>query len=140
MGPLSLLISKSPYIISVLISSFVFVGRTRCQFLVSTNLTWSDRGWPGYSHPESEASGAQGGRCSLLPAGQVRALECTVPLRQHGPECLELAVEKVGRWLYSAARQVSNVYLKIYTRVSWGFFYILFHTNHLFIIVGEKVI
>lgn len=100
-------------IISVPVCLFV-ISRTCCQFnfLVPTNLTWSDRGWPGYSHPESEASGAQGGCCSLLPVGQVRALECTVPLRRHGPECLEQAVGKVDRWLYSTVRKVSNIYIK----------------------------
>lgn len=78
-----------------------------CQFsfIVSTNLTLSDRGWPGYLHPESEAWGARGGRCSLLPVGQVRALECTVQLRRRGPECWELAGERVDRWLCSAGRQ-----------------------------------
>lgn len=95
---------------------FLVIGRTRGQFnvLAPTHLTWSDRGWPGYSHPESEASGAPGGCCSLRPVGQVRALECTVPPRPHGPECLELAVEKVARWLCSAGRKVPNVYLDIY--------------------------
>lgn len=94
---------------------FVIVDTTCCQFnfIVSTNLILRDHDWPGYSHPESEASGARGGRCSLLPAGQVRAIECTVQLRRRGPECWELAEEKVDHWLYSAGRQVFNVYLSI---------------------------
>lgn len=93
---------------------FVTVGTACCQFsfILSTNLTLGARGWPGYSRPESEASGARGGRCSLLPAGQVRALECTVQLRRRGPQCWELAEEKVDRWLYSAVRQIFNVYRK----------------------------
>lgn len=111
----SLGILKSLSIISVPVCIFV-IGRTCCQFdfLVATNLTWGDRGWPGYSHPESEASGAPGGCCSLLPVGQVWALGCRGPLQPHGPECWELAVEKVDRWLYSAVGKVSNVYLNIY--------------------------
>lgn len=115
------------------------------NFLVSTYLTLSDRGWPGYSLPESEASGARGGRCSRPPAGQGRALECTVRLRQRGPECWEPAEEKVDRWLYSAVRQVLKVYLYIKKVISkaekkfcTSYFYIFIHTDQLVAVFKGK--